>query len=152
MNVRICHTTLGRNGFTLLEILVAIIISAILATLLVQVMGGHSWRSYRPLLVFERSMALQESVAAISSHYRKLLMEDGSPLVTLQQNIEKGDYWSGQAYAADMQSLTYCLDFDKTAPHAWHERKTADTCTQSDTVLRVTLTYEGQSLTILFSR
>lgn len=152
MNARIWRKTRGRNGFTLLEILVAIVISAIVAVLLVQVMGGHSWRSYRPLLVFDRSMALQESVAAISSHYRKLLMEDVNPLVTLQQNINKGDYWSGQTYASDMQSLTYCMDFDKTGLQTWHERKTSDICTQSDTVLRVTLMYDGQSLTTLFTR
>jgi hypothetical protein len=117
-----------------------------------QVMGGHSWRSLQPLQAFNRSMALQETMSNISSHYRDLLISDDTPLVTLQNNIEKGDYWSGQSYAGRMQTETFCIDFNKTAPRTWRDTKSSDTCSSSDTILRVTLTHDDQSLTTLFTR
>lgn len=141
-----------QRGFTLLEILVTIIIAAIIAVLLLQVLSGHSWRSFWPLQIFNRSLALQETMSNISSHYRDLLMSDNTPLMTLQTNIENGDYWSGQAYASEMQTETFCIDFNKVAPRTWSDTKTSDTCSSSDTILRVTLTYHDQSLTTLFTR
>jgi prepilin-type N-terminal cleavage/methylation domain-containing protein len=139
-------------GFTLLEILVTIIVGAIMATLLLQVMGGHSWRSFQPLQAFNHSMTLQETMSIISSHYRDLLIRDDTPLVTLQTDIESGDQWSGQPYADEMQTETYCIDFNQTAPRSWSDTMTSDTCSSSDTILRVTLTYHDQSLTALFTR
>jgi prepilin-type N-terminal cleavage/methylation domain-containing protein len=152
MKFRRRHIDRYQQGFTLLEILVTIIIAAILAVLLLQVIGGHSWRSFWPLQAFNRSMALQETMSNISSHYRDLLVTDNTPLVTLQTNIENGDYWSGQSYASDIQTETYCIDFNLTAPKTWSDTKTADTCSSSDTMLRVTLRYHKQSLTTLFTR
>ena len=140
------------RGFTLIEILVTIIITAIISVLVMQVIGGHSWRSFWPLQAFGRSMALHETMSDISSNFRRLLMVDNTPLVTLQKNIEDGDYWSGQPFSGSMNAITYCLDFDQTAPQRWEEKKTIDTCNQSDTILKVTLTYESQSLTTLFTR
>ncbi len=148
----LCRIDQLRSGFTLLEILVTIVISAIIAVLLVQVLGGHSWRSFQPLQAFDGSMALQETMSDISSHYRYLLMTDNNPLVTLQTNIKNGDYWSGQSYASGMQSQTLCIDFNKTAPKTWSGTKTSAICASSDTILRVTLTYHDQSLTALFTR
>jgi prepilin-type N-terminal cleavage/methylation domain-containing protein len=146
------HMNHFQRGFTLLEILVTIIIAAIIAVLLMQVMGGHSWRSLQPLQAFNRSMALQETMSNISSHYRDLLISDDTPLVTLQEKIEKGDYWSGQSYAGEMQTETFCIYFNKTAPRTWRDTKSSDTCSLSDTILRVTLTHDDQSLTTLFTR
>lgn len=141
-----------RRGFTLLEILVTIIIASIIAVLLMQFMGGHSWRSFRPLQAFYRSMALQETMSNIASHYRDLLISDETPLVTLQSKIDNGDYWSEQSYASEMETETFCIDFNEDAPRTWSDTKTSDTCSSSDTILRVTLTYNDQSLTTLFTR
>jgi prepilin-type N-terminal cleavage/methylation domain-containing protein len=146
------HKDHCRRGFTLLEILLTIIITSIIAVLLMQVMGRHSWRSVQPLQAFKRSMALQETMSNISSHYRDLLISDNTPLVTLQSNIENGDYWSGQPYAKKMQTETFCIDFNKDAPRTWSDTKTSDPCSSSETILRVTLTYNDQSLTTLFTR
>jgi prepilin-type N-terminal cleavage/methylation domain-containing protein len=146
------HIHHRQRGFTLLEILVTIIIAAIIAVLLLQVMGGHSWRSFWPLQAFNRSMALQETMSRISSHYRDLLVRNPTPLVTLQSNIEGGNYWSGQAYAGEMQTETFCINFNETAPQTWSDTKTSDTCSSSDRILRVTLRYDDQSLTTLFTR
>lgn len=152
MKYLLSRTDQSRRGFTLLEILVTIVVSAIIAVLLVQVLGGHSWRSFQPLQAFDSSMALQETMSQISSHYRYLLVTDSNPLVTLQTNIRNGDYWSGQSYASGMQSDTFCINFNKTAPQTWSDTKTSDPCTASDTILRVTLTHHDQSLTTLFTR
>jgi prepilin-type N-terminal cleavage/methylation domain-containing protein len=152
MNKHRRHINGCQRGFTLLEILVTIIIAAIISVLLLQVMGGHSWRSFWPLQAFSRSMALQETMSNISSHYRDLLISGTTPLVTLQSNIENGGYWFGQSYASEMQAETFCIDFNRTAPRTWSDTITSNTCSSSDTILRVTLTYDEQSLTTLFTR
>jgi prepilin-type N-terminal cleavage/methylation domain-containing protein len=146
------HIKHCQHGFTLLEILVTIIIAAFIAVLLMQVMGGHTWRSFWPLQAFNRSMALQETMSDIASHYRDLLIRDDTPLVTLQSNIEDGDYWSGKSYASEMQTETFCINFNEDAPRTWSDTKTSDICSSSDTILRVTLRYNDQSLTTLFTR
>lgn len=152
MNRRQHRNHYCQRGFTLLEILLTIIIGAIIAVLLMQVMGRHSWRSFWPLQAFNRSMALQETMSNIASHYRDLLLSDNTPLVTLQSNIESGKYWSGQSYASEMQTETFCINFNENAPRTWSDTKTSDTCSASDTILRVTVTYNDQSLTTLFTR
>jgi prepilin-type N-terminal cleavage/methylation domain-containing protein len=146
---RISHC---QRGFTLLEIVVTIIVASIMAVLLLQVLGGYSWRSFRPLELFDRSMVLQEAMSIISSHHRDLLMRDDTPLVTLQSDIESGSEWSEQPYAGQMLTETYCIDFNETAPRTWSDTKTSDNCSSSDTILRVTLRYHDQSLTALFTR
>jgi prepilin-type N-terminal cleavage/methylation domain-containing protein len=146
------HMNRCQRGFTLLEILVTIIIAAIISVLLLQVMGGHSWRSFRPLQAFNRSMALQETMSNIASHYRDLLIRDNTPLVTLQSKIDSGDYWSGQSYASDMHTETFCITFNEDAARSWSDTKTSNICSSSDTILRVTLTHNDQSLTTLFTR
>ena len=140
------------GGFTLLEILVTIIISAIIATLLAQFIGGHSWRSFSPLQAFGRSMALQETMSDISSDFRQLLIAETTPLVTLQENIADGDYWSGEVYENDMQATTYCLNFNPSGSRSWQEGDKNSTCAADHTILKVTLAYDTQTLTALFTR
>jgi prepilin-type N-terminal cleavage/methylation domain-containing protein len=141
-----------QRGFTLLEILLTIIVSSIMAVLLLQVMGDHSWRSFRPLQAFNRSMALQETMSIISSHYRDLLIRGDTPLITLQNSIEQGHHWVGRPYAGEMNAETFCIDFNETSPRIWSDSVTSNTCSSADTILRVTLTYQDQTLTALFTR
>jgi prepilin-type N-terminal cleavage/methylation domain-containing protein len=151
----------NRHGFTLIEVVVTIIVSSILAVLLMQVMKGHSYRSYWPLIKTSQDLALRRIMENITADYRGLLISDLQPLVTLQNRINAGGnppngYWSGQTYAASIQIVqNSCLDDihrDDILP-AGEIRVGNSNCKHpDDTLLKVTLAYDGEALTALFSR
>jgi prepilin-type N-terminal cleavage/methylation domain-containing protein len=136
----------GQMGFTLLEVMVTILISSILAVLLMQVMRGHITRSIWPLEKIDEALALHAIMDQITADYRNLLMTDQQPLVTLQDRINAEGYWSEPLQVSIVDN--YCLDLDKSG-----EVRTNDNCVHPvDTLLKVTIEYGPQSLTSLFSR
>jgi prepilin-type N-terminal cleavage/methylation domain-containing protein len=148
-----------KNGFTLIEILVTIIVSAILAVMLMQIMQGHAWRSFWPLVKLNQGLALQEVMEKISADHRNLVISDAQPLVTLQNRISNGGnppngYWSGQPYSSEISvNDNYCLDLNKDSAIAAGEQNVNVNCEHAThTLLKVTISYDGQSLTALFAR
>lgn len=139
-----------KAGFTLLEIIITITVSAILSVVLFQFFSGHNGRSYSAILNLDRNLALQSAMDQITSDYRRLLLTATQPLVSLQNNISSGNYWTDGEIAV---TESYCLSFSETSPGVWAEVKTADSCTHpSDTVLKVTLSLGEHTLTGLFAR
>jgi len=150
-----------QSGFTLIEVIVTIIVSAILAVMLAQIMRGHSWRSFWPMVKLDQGLALREVMEKISADHRHLIISDPTPLVTLQSRINNGGtppngYWSGQPYAADISvDDNYCLELDSDSAPTPGERTIQQICRHlpgQDFILKVTLSYEEQSLTALFTR
>lgn len=143
------------KGFTLLEVLVTIIVSAILAVLLMQFMSGHAWRSYWPLVKLNQGFELQGAMEKISADYRSLLINDLQPLVTLQGNIGRGDYFSGLPINVEE---SYCFDdlnSDDAASPGEQDASVTGICRHvpnEDLILKVTISYDGQSITALFTR
>lgn len=142
--------SLGDRGFTLLEILVTIIISSILAVILAQVISGQTWRSYEPLNTINENLALRAVMDNIASDHRRLLRTDPFPLITLQGNIDDGQYWhdsisGGLQISAATGCITFNVDGEESASNTL--------CSQSDTVLKVTLGVQGtqHSQTALFT-
>ena len=142
-----------QSGFTLVEVIVTIIISSILAVLLVQVMRGHITRSIWPMMQMEERLALQRIMDRVTADYRNLLISDSQPLVTLQSQINSGSapggYWHGSPFATGIQILANdCLDLDSSGESNLHRP-----CAHPvDTLLKVTLKHEKQQLTALFAR
>jgi prepilin-type N-terminal cleavage/methylation domain-containing protein len=151
----------NHSGFTLIEVIVTIIVSSILAVLLMQVMKGHSDRSWWPLMKTSEGLALREVIENISADYRSLLISDPTPLVTLQTRIDGGaagpnGYWFDKPYSTAIQILeNRCLDeINKDDDPSPGEIRFGGTgCSHpADTLLKVTLAYDTQSLTAVFSR
>ncbi len=150
----------NHQGFTLIEVVVTIIVSAILAVLLMQVMKGTSYRSYWPLEKMEQDLILRQIMENVTADYRSLLISDLQPLVTLQDKISNGGnppdgYWSGQTYTPSIQIVhNGCLDdiHKDGTPPAGEVRAGNSDCLPQDTLLKVTLAYDGETLTTLFSR
>jgi prepilin-type N-terminal cleavage/methylation domain-containing protein len=145
------HMAPSNAGFTLVEIIIAITISAILAVVLVQFMTAQTGRSWLPIGNLNQNLALQSAMDQITSDHRNLLLTATEPLVALQTKINSGDYWSDPG----IQATNYCFDFAESSPGSgeWRETGRADTCLHPDhTLLKVTLSFGGQTLTSLFSR
>ncbi len=118
--------------------------------MLVQYFSSHTSRSYQALQNLNRELTLNSAMDQITSDYRNLLLTAPQPLITLQNNISSGNYWTGNEIQV---SENYCLDFVQVNPGNWTESKTADACSHpSDTLLKVTLSLKNQTLTTLFAR
>ncbi len=151
----------GHSGFTLVEVIVTIIVSAFLAVMLAQIMRGHTWRSRWPLVKFDQGLALRDVMEKISADHRRLIISDATPLVTLQNRINNGGnppdgYWYGQPFGADLSvDDNYCLELDPDSTATPGERNIQPTCRHlpgQDLILKVTVSLEEQSLTALFTR
>lgn len=146
----------NRAGFTLIEIIITIVVSAVLATILVQVMANQTWRSYVPVQTIEENLALRAIMDNIASDYRLLRRTDASPLVTLQSRIRMdGTYWdASRAYTngVSLQATTSCIGFDTGNSEDPALENT--NCDATDTILKVTLsvTDSQHRLTTLFTR
>ncbi len=152
---------INHGGFTLIEVIVTIIVSAILAVMLAQIMRGHSWRSHWPMVKLDQGLALREVIEKISADHRHLIISDPTPLVTLQNRIKNGGtppdgYWSGQPYATDLSvDDNYCLELDSDSATTPGEKNIQQACRHQpgqDLILKVILSYEDQALTVLFTR
>jgi prepilin-type N-terminal cleavage/methylation domain-containing protein len=137
------------HGFTLIEIIAAIMVSAVLAVVIVQIVSGYTQRSYWPLQKINENLALQETMENISADYRNLLMTNATPLVTLQQRISDGDYFNTSIPIAPT------LKFIVIEPDILSANTDpTQTCNDTDLILKVTLQIEGtqHKLTALFTR
>jgi len=153
------HTAIlrcSRSGFTLIEIIVTIVISAVLATILVQVMANQTWRSYIPVQTINENLALRAIMDNIASDYRLLRRTDASPLVTLQSRIgTSGTYWDASrpyTNGVSLQATTSCIGFDTNNDEDPSLENT--NCDATDTTLKVILSVTGTQhhLTALFTR
>jgi prepilin-type N-terminal cleavage/methylation domain-containing protein len=144
----------GRKGFTLIEIIVGIVVSAILAVLLSQIVGAMTTRSYWAVQRIDEKLVLQEAMNNICADHRNLLITDTNPLITLQGRIAAGYYWTAPFSTRALQTATnQCIEFN-----AGTEVSDPDlvykACNGADTILKVTLQVQGggQRLTALFTR
>jgi prepilin-type N-terminal cleavage/methylation domain-containing protein len=148
------HHLKSHRGFTLIEVIVTLIVSSILAVLLIQVMQGHNERSLWPLTKTKEGLFLDQVMENISADYRALLLSDATPLATLKSRIDggAGSYWSGRpVQIVENMCLADIHKDDEPSPGEYPPGGVECTYT-NDRLLKVTLTYNGQSLTALFTR
>ena len=144
----------SQSGFTLIEVIVTIVVSAILAVLLIQVMQGHNERSLWPLQKTNEGLFLDQVMENISADYRAFLLTQANPLETLRSQIAGGSYWpSGSTIQiVENRCLADIRKDDDASPGEDHLGGDACTTAPNDRLLKVTLAYDGQSLTALFAR
>jgi prepilin-type N-terminal cleavage/methylation domain-containing protein len=140
-----------RRGFTLIEIVAAILVSAVLAVMIVQIVSGYTWRSYQPLQAINENLALREAMDNISADYHNLLITNPTPLVTLQQRIANPDSVYYDTPVPVSAAYNRCIEFlnnteDEESAHV--------DCNTNDLYLKVTLQITGTQhrLTALFTR
>lgn len=105
------------DGFTLLEVLATIIVSALLSVVLVQAIGRYPGRSHSTLQSVKKSMAIKSAMENISAQYSFLMRSaDANPLITLQESINGnnfGDETSPKHFwdtTGDISGLATCID------------------------------------------
>ena len=144
------------GGFTLLEIIAAIIISSLLALVIVQIATNNTTRSYLPIANLDHELALQEVMEEIAADYRLLINAHPTPLAEIQSRINARRYWATKPFGSDINvTENYCFDFVINTGTSWQEGPNLGNCQSGGDNLKVTIAYGntgGHSLTTVFSR
>jgi prepilin-type N-terminal cleavage/methylation domain-containing protein len=146
----------GREGFTLIEVIVTIIMAAILGAVFLQVMETNVTGSVEPLTGVKDVYALNQVMERVTADYRRLLPEDDT-LETLKGLIGvTGTEITDGRYVkyVDEEPVPYTVRYNGyilfTGPDGdGNYTEVADTTEKR--LLKVTLSVGSQRLTVLFT-
>ena len=137
-----------QRGFTLIEVIVTIIISAVLAVILGQVIANQTGRSYKPIQVINENLALRAVMENIAADCRQ-----GISVQVLQGRVASGEYWNNPSFTFTGNipiDMVYnsCIGFNATGNEA-----TEDSACTTSNILKVTIAVQGtpHQLTSLFA-
>jgi prepilin-type N-terminal cleavage/methylation domain-containing protein len=132
------------GGFTLLEVIIALIVGSILGAILLEFLGQTVHKSFEPVKMAQGSMELTAIVEKMTADYKKQIALSNNPLVDFKSDIENntgnyGDYsWSTSWITFD-GSGNEVQDNDPLSPF-YHR------------VLKVTVVRGQHEITTLYTR
>ena len=133
----------NKKGFTLLEVILAIVVAAILGAMLVQFMGTGVMQSVNPVFMVQSGSYLNSVMENISADYRRLMTTSSTPLTDLAQRLSTNKTLYGSGFDVVTKRFNFPTGSGTvTEPSA---------ASASGKVLKVTVTYNGLSLTSLFT-
>jgi len=135
------------DGFTLLEIIFALVIASLLGTMLFETMNTALRRSSEPVAMVRQGYGLVGIMERINADYRYLLNDNpATSLSTLETRVKEGNDALKTPYYGNYTWQTKYIRFDA----AGNEMEAADTVDLN--MLKVTITRADQTLTALFIR
>lgn len=133
-------TLSDQSGFTLIEIIVTLTITAILSVMLVQFMGTSMSRSAEPIVSMQEGMALHSIFESMNADYKQLLLTENTPLERFKTKVETAGLYG-----------TYALTDSKYILFDGNQVEVP--CNTPDCrILKVTISIGDHSLTSLFTR
>ncbi|WP_372681862.1 type II secretion system protein J [Desulfosarcina sp.] len=129
-----------QTGFTLIEIIVTLTVTAILSVMLAQFMGTSLSRSAEPIVSMQEGMALQNVFESMNADYKQLLLSDTTPLDTFKNRVETAGFYG-----------TYILTDSKYILFDGNQVE-VPCSTPGCRILKVTISMGDHSLTSLFTR
>jgi prepilin-type N-terminal cleavage/methylation domain-containing protein len=132
------------GGFTLLEVIIALIVGSILGAVLLEFLGQTVHKSFEPVKMAQESMQLTAIVEKMNADYKKRLLLSNDPLVDLKDDIENntgnyGDYTWSTSWISFDGSGNEAQDNDPLSPF-YHR------------VLKVTVVRGQHEITTLYTR
>ena len=132
------------GGFTLLEVIIALIVGSILGAILLEFLGQTVYKSFEPIKMAQGSMELTTIVEKMTADYKKQLAESKYPLVDFKSDIENntgnyGDYTWSTSWITFDGSGNEAPDNDPLSPF-YHR------------VLKVTVVRGQHEITTLYTR
>jgi prepilin-type N-terminal cleavage/methylation domain-containing protein len=132
----------NKKGFTLIEVIIALVVVAILGTLMVSYYQGGIQKSGIPVIWVTQEFQIFQAMERITADYKKAL-SDGTSFSSFEATITTantaGNYGTGLVMTADYINIS-----------------TGGTISPSDStnglILRVTLQKGDQSVTSLFTK
>jgi prepilin-type N-terminal cleavage/methylation domain-containing protein len=149
---------INSHGFTLLEIVITVVVTATLSALILQAMGTNVERSAAPLVAVRSSLSLQDVMENLTADYKRLFVTDSTPMTTFQSlisqnNTADGPYWSPYtAFTAQSDGIQFATAASCDAA-SYDNCYTEIACSSGCTIYRITITQNstGRSLSALFT-
>jgi len=136
----------NKEGFTLIEVIITLVVAAILAALFVQFMGSNLTGSPVPAVRTQNHYQLIEIVEKMNIDYINLMNAgDTNALVTLRSHIVAGNVVGNNPYFGQYTQVTKFITFDSS-----NDEQSAET--PGSNTLKVTITRNDQTITILFTK
>lgn len=136
----------SRDGFTILEVIITLIVASILGVIFLEFMGTSVQKSYVPVENARETMALHQILETMNADYRRLIKESPDPLEAFRLKVESLAYAGGD-YSFETAYVTFTNAID------------ADTVGDEDElsgggkqVLKVRISRGSRSITTLFTR
>ena len=137
----------NQQGLTILEIIVTIVVAAVLGTVLVRVMGTGLTRSSVPITLLQNTYSINQIIEEMTADYEGLyenVNEKEYDISTLKTFIENGNVSSNTPYYGP-----YSLD---EIGYIEFNASNIQITSADDIILKVTVSSNNQSLTVLFTR
>jgi prepilin-type N-terminal cleavage/methylation domain-containing protein len=135
----------NKEGFTLIEVIVTLVVAAILAALFVQFMGHNLTGSPVPAVRAQNQYALIGVVEEMIIDYNKLMNAgDLNVLVTLRSHIQAGNVGGNVPYFGQYSPVTNFITFNAT--------NTEQPSATPTNTLKVTISRADQTITTLFTK
>lgn len=129
----------SNDGFTIIEIIVVMVIAGVLGSMLLPFFGKSLTRSTSTLVNTRSHQYLIKTIERISADYHlQMTANPTGGLATLKANIEGNAYGS---YTAETKYMAFDSGTQIEKPGA-----------EGDSVLKVKITQDGQSITALFTK
>ena len=135
----------NKEGFTLIEVIITLVVAAILAALFVQLMGTNLSGSSVSAVRAQNHYTLIGIVEEMIIDYNKLMDAGNTDVLgTLQAHIQVGNVGGNIPYFGQYSQVTNFITFDAT-------NKEQPSATSSN-ILKVTITRNDQTITTLFTK
>ncbi len=134
----------NQKGLTILEIIVTIVIAAILGTVLVQVMSTSLTQSSVPITLLQNTYSINQIIEEMTADYEELyenVNEKEYDISTLKTYIETNSPNYGTYSVDEIKYIRF------NASNIEEDDGTGD-----DNILKVTISSNNQSLTVLFTK
>ncbi|WP_035239655.1 PulJ/GspJ family protein [Desulfobacter vibrioformis] len=134
--------SIGQRGFTLVEIIITLVLSAILGTILVQLGGTALTKSSSTVLNARDEVAGQAVMEEIVADYvKKINADPDTALALIENRINNGEYGTGTHVAVEEPQY---VDFDAAGNIITNP-------SESD-YMKVTVNSGGHTLTTIFAK
>lgn len=145
-----------QSGFTLLEIILAIMVTAVLSAIILQAMGTNVQRSTYPLFAVRNSLSLQQVMDNITADYKRLFLTEANPMSMFQDRIADNEYWTpAESFSSQIKAVAFETDDcgDPATYDTCFKELHAECSGQDCHVYRLTITQTstGRSLSAFFT-
>lgn len=138
----------GRNrGFTLLEVIIALVVASILAAMLVSFMGSGVVQSVNPVLQARNGAYLNQIMENMTADYKYLMSTDATPLNTFSTRV--GDVNASRTQYSDAQHPYTIVEKHRISFPSGST--VTEQVNANGKILKVTIRYQDLTLTALFT-
>jgi hypothetical protein len=133
----------GSRGFTLLQVVATLIVASVMGAMFVEFMGFNLWESVKPVVRLRDGLTVQQIMESMTADYRKLMVTDATFLSTFRTHVQNGNISSNDPYFGPYVLLVNdYVDFDDNGTEL----------SSGSRILKVKISYQGQTLVTLFTK